>query len=863
MKARPFGRARRGGNVLRLRRLITACAASLLGIGIFAEGSGVASAQDQPQAQTRDAGADTGARGWTAPVDTAKQPDAALQQPEPRLALVIGNARYQAAPLANPANDAHAIATKLHELGFTVIEKENATLDDMERLSREFGNRLGQGGVGVFYFAGHGIQSDGSNYLLPVDADVQDETELGSRTYNAQEILSKMESAKNRLNIVILDACRNNPLPRASRSAVDGLAQMKAGTGTFIAYATQPGATAADGGSTGHSLYTEQLLEALSQRGLRIEDVFKQVRTEVSLRTARRQTPWDSSSLIGDFYFNPTAEQVVYSTTTPYSVAPATASLVPDSERSQKIRPTNQLLVPRKLLDSYQLFANLSMPAPGVLAEFTASGAYFALVTQDRQLRLWDVKSGSVVLNQDGFDSPTASSDGRYIVGIADDHTLNVLDTAATSMTVRPFRGMDAVRAMIPNPHRLVVYSRAGLLSLHDLDSGRPLGQPVRIQGEPNFAVSPTGSRLLAWGSSSSDMYFFDLESGKRLGRTSSHDKPVNFVRFSRDGAFFLTAADGDAAIVWRASDGANVTKLNLGGSAASLTRAEFVDDGKRIVAYVGQPDPTVGVLYRLAIWDAASGKLLGTVFQRAVINDLRYSSDGQKLYFSTSDNTIHALELNTKTQRTLLTDASLVGFSADGQRMLVHEEDGLRLYDSGTLVPVARMPGQTSAFISPASSPIFVTTSSDDSLRLWDFEKGQLVAELKGHLDAVSSISFASGGRHLVSFGKGRTAKLWSLPEVHDVDKLARDTFESSAEYTRRVSEWSSTYTALVSLGDYDADSEAYALRLGDITLTLPTRRDDARRFAGQREAILTGKLKVFDVDQLQLSDAKLERLP
>jgi WD40 repeat protein len=860
VKSEPSGRAVHDCAHSTPRAAVAVAAALLLGSGVGPGAVGVARAQDHQEVSQ--AAAKSGDRGWTAPVDTSTQAVATLDQPEPRLALVIGNARYKDSPLANPANDAHAIATRLHELGFTVIEKENATREDMDRLSREFGNRLSSGGVGLFYFAGHGIQSDGANFLLPVDTDVQDETELATRTYNVEEILSKMESAKNRLNIVILDACRNNPLSRANRAVLNGLAQMKAGTGTFIAYATQPGATAADGGPGGHSLYTEQLLQALSQRGLRIEDIFKQVRTEVSLRTGRRQTPWDSSSLIGDFYFNPTPEQVVYSPATAYSPPPAPVGLMAYEGRGQKLRSAPQLLVPRKLLDSYQLSANLPMPAPGVLPQFTADGAHFILVTQDRQIRVWNVKTGSVVLTQDGFDNPAASPDGRYVVGVGEDHSLNLLDTAASPMVVRAYRGMDAARALLPNTKRLVVYSHTGAVSLHDLESGRVLGQPLRVEGEPSFELAPGGSRLLVWGSRRSDLYLLDLENGKRVGRTSSHSKPVTFVRFSKDGSLFLTAAEGDAAFVWRASDGNSLAKLNL-GDAPALTRAEFIDDGKRVLAYVAQPDKTAGVLYRLAIWDASNGKLLSTVSQNGVVNDLRYSTDGQKIYFSTSDNAIHLLELNTKAHRTLLTDASLVGFSADGQRMLAREGDGLRLYDSRTLVPVARMPGQTAAFISPSASPVFVTTSPDGSLRLWEFDKGELVAQLNGHLDVVGNVSFASGGRHLVSFGKARTAKLWSLPEVQDGDKLARDAFESSAEYTRRVSEWSSTYTALVALGDYNADAEAYSVRLGDVALTLPTPREDARRFAGQREAILTGKLKVFDVDQLQLSEVKLNRLP
>ncbi|NJO13170.1 MAG: caspase family protein [Gammaproteobacteria bacterium] len=219
---------------------------------------------------------------------------------------MIGNSTYKESPLPNPSNDARAMATKLRELGFAVIEKQNATREDMAAASREFGNRLKVGGVGLFYYAGHGVQLNGLNYLLPVDADIQDETELQTRGYDVNEILNKMDAAKNPLNIVILDACRNNPLPRSTRAVARGLATMQQGTGTIVAYATQPGATAADGPAGGNSLYTQQLLQALAQPGLKIEDVFKQVRTEVFRLSSGTQTPWENSSLVGEFYFNRT-----------------------------------------------------------------------------------------------------------------------------------------------------------------------------------------------------------------------------------------------------------------------------------------------------------------------------------------------------------------------------------------------------------------------------------------------------------------------------------------------------------------------------------------------------------------------------
>jgi len=292
--------------------------------------------------------------------------------------------------------------------------------------------------------------------------------------------------------------------------------------------------------------------------------------------------------------------------------------------------------------------------------------------------------------------------------------------------------------------------------------------------------------------------------------------------------------------------------------------KAEFIGNGEELIGYVLSTDTKAGVLHRLAIWNTKGGKLITTVAEGAAVTDLRYSpGDSQRIYFSMADNTINVYETNTKAKRKLLTDAKLAGFSVDGQRVLVREGDGMRLYDARTFTPVARMPGQTNAFIQANAGGVFVTTSSDGKLSLWEFEHGDPVSQLKGHIDEVEKVVFAPGGKRLVSFGKSRTAKLWGLPEVQDLDKLKRDEFESSVDYTRRLSEWSSAYTALVSLVEYNADAETYTVRIGDVTMTLPTPRADARRFSGQREGVLTGKLKVFDVNQLELSDVKLSRLP
>ena len=222
-----------------------------------------------------------------------------------RVALVIGNSSYTHGPLLNPVNDARAMAKVLQSAGFSVILRTDAAQAELLSALRDFGNRLKDGGpgtAGLFYFAGHGMQVKGRNFLIPLGANIEHEDELAYQALDAQAVMDKMESAGNGTNIVILDACRNNPFVRSFRSGRQGLAQMDAPVGTLVAFSTAPGSVASDGLGT-NGLYTSHLLRAMQQPGQKVEDVFKQVRFAVLRDSARRQVPWEASSLVGDFYF--------------------------------------------------------------------------------------------------------------------------------------------------------------------------------------------------------------------------------------------------------------------------------------------------------------------------------------------------------------------------------------------------------------------------------------------------------------------------------------------------------------------------------------------------------------------------------
>ncbi|MEO7402794.1 MAG: caspase family protein, partial [Burkholderiales bacterium] len=227
-----------------------------------------------------------------------------------RIAMVIGNASYSRLPLKNPINDARAVAAALKDVGFEVIVRENAGYASMVDAMREFLDRSSNAQVRLVYFAGHGAQYRGKNYLVPVDASLTHDHELATKAANATELAEKLAQMKIGVNIMILDACREAPFPLVAtrnplrtRTVSPGLAGASAPQGTLIAFSTGPGGIALDGPPGTNSAYTRHLVGNLAEPGLPVEQLFKRIRIEVARDTNQKQIPWESSSLMGDFCF--------------------------------------------------------------------------------------------------------------------------------------------------------------------------------------------------------------------------------------------------------------------------------------------------------------------------------------------------------------------------------------------------------------------------------------------------------------------------------------------------------------------------------------------------------------------------------
>jgi uncharacterized caspase-like protein len=255
-------------------------------------------------------------RASAALLGAAALPPLAAQSAEPRrIALVIGNGAYKSAPLKNPVGDAEAVAASLKQLGYDVTLRRDVGLFELIESLRDFSVRAAKSAVRLLYYAGHGIQAKGRNYLLPVDVEPQGEEEIAAKAADVGEFIDRLSALKSGLNIVVLDACRVNPFAGGVIVGPDGrrlkfrgltpagLAPLDAPVGTLVAFSTAPNGIALDGPAGAHSIYAKHLLKLLPTPALPIEQLFKRVRIGVAEETQRLQVPWESSSLTTDYCF--------------------------------------------------------------------------------------------------------------------------------------------------------------------------------------------------------------------------------------------------------------------------------------------------------------------------------------------------------------------------------------------------------------------------------------------------------------------------------------------------------------------------------------------------------------------------------
>lgn len=413
---------------------------------------------------------------------TDRQLERQKQVGERRVALVIGNGAYQNANrLANPANDATDMAAVLRELGFELVgagAHVNQTADQMKQLIVEFGEKLSAGGgVGLFYYAGHGVQSQGHNYLIPIEANILREKTLEFAAVDVNRVLAEMDAAGNGFNIVILDACRNSPFTRSWRDAGQGLAQVNAPEGTLIAYATSPGKVAADG-SGRNGAYTSELLREMRAPGVPIEEMFKSVRAGVRAATKDGQTPWEASSLVGQFYFKPSAS--AGTTNLGLSNTPAKIDAVAvESEYWEAIRSSND---PQDYKDYLQNYPN---------------GAY-AGVARAKIRQLETAKITTPANSQPANTQPTNSGGNKT----------NESAGAANTSASRPksFKSQQGIEMVYIPPGRFMMGSTNGLSDekpMHEVTISQAfyIGRYEVTQGQWQAVMGKNPSKFKGCGS--------------------------------------------------------------------------------------------------------------------------------------------------------------------------------------------------------------------------------------------------------------------------------------------------------------------------------------------------------------------------
>jgi uncharacterized caspase-like protein len=391
---------------------------------------------------------------------------------ENRLALVIGNSAYRAvSPLPNAENDAKSMSEMLGSAGFEVMSAPDLSQDDLRKTIGDFAGRLAAKGpdtVALVYYAGHGIQVDGENFLVPVDIDPKREADIPLQAVRLNDLLNTLNSVPNKTRILMLDSCRDNPFPAVNQTTGRGLAMVdtKSGApGTFISFSTSPGAAAEDG--TGrNSPYTTALLSIAPQPGLTIEETFKRVRVSVNDVTQGRQVPWDSSSLTSDFKFfggSSSVQQAGLTTPAPAAAARASATRSVDDWKREltgkEPQAAYQLVIAEDTVEAYEAFA-------AVFSQSSYSVRVRLLADRRKEMIAWNT---AVIVN-------TAASFRSFVVSYPGS------DLSATARKLEDRirnRSLNANAAVVPTPVAAVAPAPA------------PNATPIPASLPTNVATAP------------------------------------------------------------------------------------------------------------------------------------------------------------------------------------------------------------------------------------------------------------------------------------------------------------------------------------------------------------------------------------
>ncbi len=667
-----------------------------------------------------------------------------------RVALVIGNAAYSRAALANPVNDAKLMAERLKAQGFEVFAAYDAGRRDMKLALQSYAASLREHGKDVaafIFYSGHGMQVKGENYLIPVDEHIENEADVDIDAVSLSSITSMLDNTQTRLAIVVLDACRANPFA-FSRGAQRGFAPVPVvRSGTLIAFSTAPGMEAPDGPAGENSFYAAALAQALGEPGLKIEDVFKKVRIAVYARTHGAQTPWEHSSLLGDFYpagQAPAAEghESLVSKKAPRlpqvelgAAKPVPSPLPPaitDEKKSQQqvaaapVKPQPAIAAaPAGTPDARPPQAAAGVkPAPEApkpekpkekkVAALKPAGAPPvpappAIQYEDASQRLIRTLSG----HTDTVASVAITADGRYGLSGSNDGTVRRWDLA----------------------------------SGHELRTFK-LGTAGLIPHMISVALTPDGRYGLSGENFDGTMTLWDLSTGEamRTIKTGSTNKGTISVALSADGHYGLSANNGEGVKFW---------DLLAGKELLSIKRRR----GNQWPAVAMTPDGRYGLT------SANDGTLTFWNFQtRQEIHTLWAGS------FSFFQPNFRSVTINP----VALTPEGRVGLSGDDDDSTI-----LKLWDLSSGRELRTLKGHVSPVLSAAISndgryalsgscadAVTAAICSKGSLKLWSVPTGQELHEFTGHASTVMSVAISADGRLALTGSRDDTMKLWDVSE-------------------------------------------------------------------------------------------------
>jgi uncharacterized caspase-like protein/uncharacterized protein with WD repeat len=604
-----------------------------------------------------------------------------------RVALVIGNGAYQSATkLANPANDATDIANALRTIGFDVVEGVDVDRRTMEVRIREFSRKLPDAKVALFFYAGHGMQVAGKNYLVPVDAKLEQAGDLALDTVDVHVVLQQMESQK-RVNLVFLDACRDNPLARSlaksfgsSRSGAvgQGLASIQSAIGTMIAFATQPDNVALDGNGR-NSPFTTALLKHIHTPGLDISVMMRRVRTDVLAATGERQVPWDHSSLTDAVMLVPgdLASAAVATPAVAKTVAAPAAVVAPK-------------------------------PAPAALAAVVAAVAPAAAPVTPRVAQPAAVSP-----------APAPADNGQTPPAAA--YTI----PNATPATVATHKYYINRLAIAPDGKMLAIGDREAIV-LRELN-GKEIRRLIGHDNAMSIAFSHDGKHL-ASGGADRLIRIWDVAAGQVLETFDGHRSEVAALAFSPDGQQLASAGGGDLKI-WDWQGGKTLVTHDVRGEL--FQSVAWSPDGKQIV--------TGDNSHKVTLWDA---KALSVVknFEghRALIRSVAFSSDGKKLATGSYDKLVKLWDVQTgQVLRTFGAHSDAVetlAFSPDSRTLATAGRDkSIRLWNVEAGRPGPVLQAHTDRVMGVAFTPdgkTLASVGSDRNVIVWSFEEAGVAAK-------------------------------------------------------------------------------------------------------------------------------------